>query len=306
MIILFSNACLYENNNTIVYGQYKTHFQSIITNHDYEIVYCNGRSDFFLKIKGQINNLIITFIYSNTSVHIDEPLYFPFEHCDLELNKNSAIISTLCKNYSHRLEEWIQYNLKLGFSGIVIFNNDGNQHTNLNESTKNCIQYATTEQICKKYKGKVFAVDFPYHPFDGNHWNSIQSIALYIGVNAFRKKCRNIALIDADEFIHGPENIEFFLNNYNTIRMHSNVLTNKNHNDILNNNILDLAKYIGEDKYTKVILDTSDIKENEFVFSPHEHYSQTDLPKNIIIHYHCWMNERYNYHENMPMINLKL
>ena len=38
---------------------------------------------------------------------------------DLNSNK-SAIITTMCKNYSHRLEEWIQYNLNLGFSNLII------------------------------------------------------------------------------------------------------------------------------------------------------------------------------------------
>ena len=75
---------------------------------------------------------------------------------------------------------------------------------------------------------------------------------MYIGVNAFRTKCINIALIDADEFIWGPDNIEDFLKNHSIITMRSNILTNKNSDDILNNNILELARYVGENKYTNI------------------------------------------------------
>ena len=81
-------------------------------------------------------------------------------------------------------------------------------------------------------------------------------------------------------------------------------VTNKNDNDLLNNNILQLAKYVGEDKYTKTILHTDKITENEFMSGPHIHPSQTIMNKNDIIHYHCWMNERYKYNKNMPTIDI--
>ena len=136
----------------------------------------------------------------------DVYLHFPFENCDLQIDSTSAIISTLCKDYSHRLDEWIQYNLQLGFSGIVIFNNDGNRENGLHESTEYCVNNHTTEEICNKYKGKVFVVDFPYSPIPTKVWTDIQRVTLTIGVNAFRNKCRNIALIDADEFIYFPNN----------------------------------------------------------------------------------------------------
>lgn len=48
----------------------------------------------------------------------------------MELNDTSAIISTMCKDYSSRLEEWIIYNLNLGFTGIIIFDNDYNNTIN--------------------------------------------------------------------------------------------------------------------------------------------------------------------------------
>ena len=47
--------------------------------------------------------------YFNHGVFV---LSFPFENCNLTLNADSAIISTMCKDYSSRLEEWIEYNFQ--------------------------------------------------------------------------------------------------------------------------------------------------------------------------------------------------
>jgi hypothetical protein len=313
-IVLFDKVCLYNTlkDETIIYGQYTIKFNCVLIDDVIgEVVFKESRPDFYIKLKGKIYNLKTIVFNENTNKLIqleDVHLHFPFEDCDLQLNSKSAIITTICKDYSHRLDEWIQYNLNLGFSGIVIFNNDGNKLNSINESLDFCTKHETTEEICKKYKGKVWVVDMPYSPFINHHWNSIQSITLYIGVNAFRNKCRHIALIDADEFIYFPNNknmkIEDFLENYSTITMQSNILTNKNDNDLLNNNILELAKYVGENKYKKTILHTDKIIENEFIFTPHEHWSETIMNKEDIIHYHCWMNTRYNYNESMPLIDL--
>jgi hypothetical protein len=160
--------------------------------------------------------------------------------------------------------------------------------------------------ICDKYKG-VLLVDFPYLPFEGQHWLTLQKVAFTIGVNAFRGKCRSIALIDADEFIYIPDmkpmNIEQFLQKHKTnICIKSRILTNSS-NDIIDNNILDLAIYLGEEKYTKVILNTSCIGE-EFITGPHNHPKQRLLRTSEIIHYHCWLNERYQYNESMLRVDL--
>jgi len=327
-ILLFNKVCLYDEskNETILYGQYKTKFNSInIINNEtitHALVFCNNRPDFYIKLNGKLSSIDkISFNYdtnsngnnSNSNNNIEFTsikLYYPFENCDLQLDKNtSSIISTICKDYSHRLDEWINYNLKLGFSGIVIFNNDKNKSNGLHESLDNCILDTTITDICKKYKGKVFEVNCPYTNLPGDYWTDIQRMTLHIGVNAFRLKCRNIALIDADEFIYFPKNptmkIEDFLQNYDTtITMRSNILTNKNVNDIINNNILEIANYIGEDKYTKTILNTNKIHEREFIVTPHDHHTQRILDKTDIIHYHVWINKRYNYNESMKYINL--
>ena len=311
--ILFDKLSLYdeENNATIIYGQGNIKDLSI-EEIEYELVFCDNRPEFYIKIIGKIIYLkfIMFILHDEIRIVYDINLEFPFLNCDISLNKNtSSIISTICKNYSHRLDEWIQYNLRLGFSGIIIFNNNSNVSNNINESLENCVEEESIENICNKYKGKVYMVNYPYSPLKGNHWNSIQRTSLNIGVNEFRNKCRNIALIDADEFIYINKNpnikLEDFLQDYETtITMKSNILTNKNNNDILNNNILKLAHYVGEDKYTKTILKTSQIKYLEFIITPHDHPTQIILDKQIIIHYHCWMNNRYNYYKSMEKINL--
>jgi hypothetical protein len=313
IIQLFDKVCLYDTlkNETIIYGQYIRQFNTaLIDNVQYELVFCNNRPDFYIKLKGKINFLeSIIFIENENKLQLNNiNLHFPFDDCNLELNSSSAIITTICKDYSHRLDEWIQYNLNLGFSGIIIFNNNENKLNNINETLNYCNNYGSMEDICKKYKGKVFMVDMPYSPFINEHWNNIQRITLSIGVNAFRNKCRNIALIDADEFIYFPTKvkIEDFLQKYSTITIKSNILTNKNNNDILDNNILQLAKYVGNNLYNKTILHTDKIYENEFIVTPHEHSTQTILGKEEIIHYHCWMNTRYEYNESMPFMDISV
>jgi len=312
-VVLFNKVCLYDTykNETIVYGQYKKQFNriNIDRNISSTVVFCDSRPDFYIKMSGKISTIkTLSFFVADREIKLSNvTLCFPFKGCDLLLNNTSAIISTICKNYSHRLDEWIQYNLQLGFAGIIIFNNDDNNANSINESTENCVLQYSTADICKKYKGKVWMVDFPYSPFDGEHWNTIQRITLHLGVNALRKKCRHIALIDADEFIYLPKTpsvkIETFLKDYSSIAMRSNILTNKHENDILNNNILQLAEYVGEDKYTKAIVHTATLTDNEFIITPHTHPSARMMDKEDIIHYHCWMNTRYAYNDSMAKID---
>lgn len=310
-IILFNDVCLFDVNKTIIYGQYNSKFISIKIKPDlqFTVIFCGNRNDFYIKIYTKINYIDeITFINSKDIKVIkkDILLCFPFENCNLSLNCDSAIISTMCKDYSSRLEEWIEYNLNLGFSGIVIFDNDENKNNKINEPLEFLQNNGSINNICKKYKGKVHCVKFNYKPIKGEHWNNIQRVSLHIGVNAFRNKCGKIALIDADEFIHIPNktNIVDFLSEYKgeTFTMQSNILTNKSNNDIINNNILDLCLYVGENKYTKTCIDTGKLMPMEFIVTPHNHPTEILLNKDKIIHYHCWVNSRYEYNENMTEI----
>lgn len=310
-IILFSDACLFDENKTIIYGQYDSKIKSIKINPNLQFitVFCETRNDFYIEIYDKISYIDeITFInFADIEViKKDIVLYFPFENCNLSLNTDSAIISTMCKDYSSRLEEWIEYNLNLGFSGIVIFDNDGNKNNMINESLEFLQNNGPISNVCKKYEGKVICVKFNYQPFKGAHYDNIQRIALHIGVNAFRNKCAKVVLIDADEFIHIPNksNIIEFLSDYKgeTLTIQSNILTNKSNNDVINNNILDLCLYVGPDKYTKTLIDTSKIMPMEFIVTPHNHPTEILLNKDKIIHYQCWVNSRCEYNENMSEI----
>jgi hypothetical protein len=306
-IILFNDVSLFIKNKTIIYGQYDLHFNNIkiAPEIEHKIIFCEKKKDFYIEIPYKIF-LIEEIIFGDKISFKNVKLFFPLEKCDLQLNPDSNIISTFCKDYSSRLEEWILYNLKLGFSGIIIFDNDKNKKNKINESLENRQDNGNIKNICEKYKNKVFRVEFNYEPIQGNHYDTIQRISLHIGVNAFVGKCAKIALIDADEFIHIPNNynINHFLSHYRgkTITIRSNILTNKKTDDLIDNNILDLCLYVGEDKYTKTILDTSNIDRMEFIVTPHKHPTQIILEKDKIIHYHCWVNSRYIYKETMEKI----
>jgi hypothetical protein len=320
MIFILDKICVYNEttNETLLYGQYTKKFikLDIDTKIEYSILYASigWHYDFIIKFKEKINLLSYIKFYFDNLQEIEFTnikLEFPLEKCNLMLDKNkSAIISTICKDYSHRLDEWIQYNLQLGFSGIVIYDNDNNKTNGLHEPITNCIITKTTKEICEKYKEKVFRIECPYEPFPTGYWTDIQRLTLSIGVNMFKDKCKFITIIDADEFIYTPRtpniNIEEFLDKYNnTLTMQSNILTNKNSDDIIDNNILDISKYIGENLYTKTILYTNSIKDYEFISTPHTHPSQIVMDKADILHYHCWVNQRYEYKAHMQEINIK-
>jgi len=319
MIILFNKACVYDrlNNKVKLFGHYEKMFNEIKSNiilSNVKVFFCENRPDFLIEYSIDnynhdnifIENLI--FCFDNTNiVFTNLKLEFPFDNFKFDKNY-SAIISTICKDYSHRLDEWIQYNLKLGFSGIIIFNNDENKANSIHEPREYCVNDKSMKEITDKYNGKVLLIDFPYVPLKDEYWTNLQRNTLSIGVNAMREYCKYIALIDADEFIHIPNmdkmNIETFLNKYNnTITMKSNLITNKNNNDMIDNNIIALAEYLGEDKYTKTILYTHHINENEFIITPHKYPTEIILEKDVIIHYHCWINNRYQYDESMEKIS---
>jgi len=308
---IYPSACIVDSDSILLYGQYynvKVKCVEVRLNNElvpcsFEL--CKHRPDFCIKILGKkstdFKNRSCRFIFDNYLSIDNINLKFPFEDIS---GIGPNIISTLCKNYNHRLDEWIKYNFNLGFDAIVIFNNEKNMKSALNEN-ENKIEEMNV--VTKNYK-RVYVIDFPYEPFQGEHWNTIQRISLSIGCNAFRKICRYIALIDADEFIYIEKNKQIgdFLIRYNTtFSVQSNILTNKSNDDTIDNNILSICNYVGENKYTKVFLRTSEMSENEFVISPHDHLSKITLDKKDIIHYHCWVNERYSYQEGMAQIDLK-
>ena len=97
--------------------------------------------------------------------------------------------------------------------------------------------------------------------------------------------------------------IEDFLQRYqNAINMSSNLLTNRSNEDIIDNNVLEIAKYVGPDKYKKVIIYTQRYK-TEFIMTPHNYPGETVLSKDVIVHYHSWLNDRLVYDEDMIEFN---
>jgi hypothetical protein len=320
-ILLYDKTVIIKNNDIFIYGYYKNERPTNIfikcSNNciKYDIIFYEHRNDFYIKIifDNEITfneeyNLVFNFI--NEIIEFNNIKFeFPFVNFNLNLNNNkSAIICTMCKNYTHRLEEWIKYNLKLGFSGIVIFDNDSNNSNSITESTEYCNNSKSIYEIRDNYKDYVFIINFPYCPISETHWNNVQRMCFTIASNAMKNKCKYIAIIDADEFIYLPKNpnmnIESFLSQYRKgILFYSNILTNKNNNDIIDNNVLNLNLYLGKDHDSKVILNTNYIKENEFLFTPHWHRQVHKLSKDDIIFYHIWLNSRYNYNENMIKIN---
>ena len=325
-IILCCETCIYNNDKCLIYGQYrniniKTTLYKIINYENtllkfiwtkennnfneendiknFEIVFSNKRPDFYLILNEKLcylKNKRCIFIFNN--IIIEYQLKFPFENLNLELNvSNSAIISTMIQNYSNRIEEWIKYHLKLGFSAIILFENRSKYE-----------DFLETKKIINKYKNKVLLIKFPYKSFVGKHWNSIQRLTLSISVNAFKNKCKFISLTDADEFIYIPKNvlklnIETFLKKYKrTICMSSYILTNKLSNEQFNNNVLEKAIYLGKEMYTKIIIHTNDVKNKNFIITPHEYKNQQVICKRELIHYHIWLNDRYKFNSNMKKI----
>lgn len=305
-ILLYYSTCIYHDNEIFLYGQYTKKFERISIDRDNPIVvvFSHDRPDFLIRIRVMdLSDCHFSFVFHYETADIemrDFVLEFPFEHMRLSLDPNrSAIISTMCKYSSDRLDEWIHYHLKLGFSGIVVFNNNeegGEQDIKDNQNLG---------KLVAKYGDRIMIVPFPYQTIH-EFFNHVQRISLTIGIQAFRSKCKFVCTTDVDEFVYLPENpyrgVEDFLSEYDTtITIQSNVLTNRNLDDEIHNNILDLALFIGEDKYTKTILRTSCIGINEMIHSPHNHPKETILDKGKLIHYHCWMNSRCYYEDNMPL-----
>lgn len=319
--IIFNEACIYNNESTILFIQSRRTITNIsiinsnddkIYNIDYTICNVEGLPCFDYGITIHDNNKIdnINIIINNIKLS-NIKIYYPFDEIEKHISSNMNIVSTLVKNYNHRLDEWIQYNIKLGFDKIIIFNNEASKSHSLNEGN-DC--YEKMNVVTDKYKDCVYVINFPYSAFYGTHWNNIQRQSLHISLTAFNNKCNFCAYIDADEFIYmsNTNNIKMFLKDFNkTLQIHSNILTNKNNKDIISNNILSLCNYIGENSYTKVLIYMKNIpciqgSNNIIKYLPNPHATPYDvkIDKAIIMYYHCWVNERYQYNTSQKYISL--
>lgn len=213
----------------------------------------------------------------------------------LACDRSAVIASTMIQNYSHRLIEWIHYHLKLGFSRIILFDNNSDDDTH--------------EKIKRLNDSRVIHIPFNYGTFPGYTFEEIQRITLSIALNAYKKECHWICYTDADEFIQIPDikpmRIDAYLNNrkfqrYKAVTMQSILLTNKANQESIDNNVLDLCRF-SDDKpaYTKIILNTQKNKRTHFLKSPHRIRGEFLPPSQEIYHGHFWANERLSYHAGM-------
>jgi hypothetical protein len=332
-IQLYSLVALYDEtcDLTTIAGQFHTDIKilKVTSSPQCTLQRCNQRPDFFLHFKGKLTEVSeITFNVEFNDKHTEIRFYtvelvFPFEEMALQLDfGTSAVISTMCKDYSFRLDEWLQFNLQLGFSGIVVFDNDANVQNVIhekyrNENTSYHPPLLSTKQICEKYKERVHVINFPYSPFKSKeppglnwrnigHWTVLQRITLTLGANGLRKKCKHIAFIDPDEFLYMSndpfQSIEDFLQKYNSVRVQFCYVTNKGDADFIDNNIVSLCKhgYIPTNEVDahhmdggKLLLSTDQITPYEFIVTPHKH-SSAIFPIDVreLICYHCWVNKR--------------
>ena len=266
---------------------------------------CEMSSDFTIEIfntkkEDIIGKRLICVIYHKSEKltlkydKITEPIIFPFEDIQKDgYNKDESVfIATFSVSTNNRIEEWIQYNLKLGFDGIVILHHDP---WNIDKE-----MYKITD----KYKN-VYVIHFPYRCC-GGHWRNVQRMGLTVGLSGLRKFTKWVSLIDVDEFIfihkHKKNDIKLFLEEYSDfekdIKIQSRLITNKendkNFKDI-DYNFLNYARYVGGKKYTKMIFNCKNYKGVFFIATPHDSRRHKMLPIDEIIHYHLWANARYKY-----------
>ena len=256
--------------------------------------------------------------YTINNIHLE----FPYEEPDtkkmtqkLDISR-SAIVSTMVQvtAFSNRIYEWIDYQIKLGFSGIVIFDN-----TISHDFQSKCLpiepnimrtpcvtSYNSTlkDDIIKKYRDKISLItiiSFPYISMKTRNWEIIHRMSLIIGTQAMRQKCHFIAPFDVDEFIYIPP-----LNSYqgieNLLQKHKDhsvaigsllIRTNSSFQDeLINNDVLRHAKYINRALTTKIIFNTKFLLPVEFITTSHKHYSEYNLDSSQIIFYHAWLQRR--------------
>lgn len=342
MVALYDKSC----DLTTIAGQYHLDLKilKVTSTQSCALRKCWCRPDFFLHFEGRptkVSELVFNVEFNGEHTEIklvDVELLFPFDEMRLQLDaKNSAVISTMCKDYSFRLDEWIRFNLQLGFSGIVVFDNDMNHQTTINEkqgiSQKTAYHpdLLSTRQICERYKDKVHVISFPYSPlkcedpcsdkwWDIGHWNVIQRITLTLGAHGLREKCKHIGFLDPDEFLYMTNNssqsIEELLQKHDSVRVQHFYLTNKGYADFINNNVISLCKYgyLPTESSNKVdsehmegcklLLATDQIDPYDFIVTPHKHPSAIEPIKvEELICFHCWVNERMCYKEDMEETN---
>jgi len=315
---VINNCCFKHDDKSYVvcFGHWKYKEKKHELKEVMDTLKCTNKDGSLIDIKLQNHENIITIemekghsniINIKTSKHEvnDIILHFPFEDAFIGCNNDINIISTMCRMYNFRLDEWINYHLNLGVDKIIIFNNTKNGAPNNQGDQDNDPDMS---KVTNKYGDKVFIIDFPYKGLPGHHWNTLQSVSLFIGLHAMKTKAKYITFTDADEFITvvNDDIRSFCANNNKTFQLHSKFLTNKGDNDVIDNNILQICNYVGKDSIKKMMVYTENYYSNNpffCFFNPHT--TQKNMAHSRDIHfYHCWVNRRLKYNENMKYFNL--
>lgn len=312
-ILLFNDHVIKCSDKYMLFGQYlEGHFSArdikslALKNNLQEpvsirVILHKKRNDFYIVIsdsedvKQNKYHLYLKQILIVGDITLKTPLATPSQKDE----KLSSSIITMVQNYSNRITEWIDYHIKLGFSQIIIFDNNSKD--------------ATTARINEINNPRVIVYAFNYKPLEGQHWANVQRMQLTIGKMALQDKADWICFIDADEFICLPNmqrpNIEAFLaqrkyKRAKALRIESILLTNKGRYDLVENNILELCRYSDfAPKYTKLIINSKLTQKTTFIKSPHKMKGQLILPKEDIYHGHCWCNQRLEYVHSMEQID---
>ena len=307
-IFLFSEHAVEQDDSLIIYGQYNpqkldrsfaNHFE-LFQEEKYiacKIEVFQRRNDFQISIK-------------KTSLSLTKPITARLKKTEktmsitpLQLSHlmkpNTVTIVTMIKNYAHRIVEWIDYHITLGFSHIVIFDNGSSD--------------GLEDALSKYSRDQITIIPFPYIPFPNRCFADTQRIAHNIGVNALKKSCAWVCLLDADEFVYLPKmkvmNIERFLSNplyryFKAICMSSILLTNKADDETFNNNLLEQCRFTdNKPAYTKIFLNQSSKFRIPFLKNPHRIRGQLKLSRRKIYHSHIWANKRMQY--NTKMIEIR-
>ncbi len=252
----------------------------------------NRRHDFFLEIPVESSSQAFRVSMNNKTIFTEVHFSSPFR--SLGCSDSAAIIATMVKNFEHRLFEWLDYHLAIGFSRIILYDNGSTDQT--------------LQRIAELNDPRIVTIPFHYAHFADQTFADTQRIALSTAITAYRKYCGWVCLIDADEFIQipgmNPMNIEIFLSakrfrSRRAVTMPSILLTNKGNNDPIKNNILELCRFSNnEPKYTKMFINARKSHKIDFIKNPHRLRGQTQLKKTELYHGHFWCNDRLTYHSD--------
>jgi hypothetical protein len=316
-IQIFHNHCivsskirLYANFNWKYYSQDEINKIKILINNeklnDYKIVIServiwrwsmkNSDRQFYIELPFlDLNNGNFTFLIEDKILYENIKL----DKINVSIKNCFSCVLTMMQNEENRVQEWINYNFKLGFSKIIIF---------LNNSTDN-----TKLKINELDNNNIIVIPFNYKAFYCGKskicFREIQCSCLSIFMNYIKKKVNWVSWQDCDEFITLPNkensnNINNFLKkNEGEIAINiSSILCTNKLDIIVANNIFENCIYSDfKPNYKKFIVN---LQRCNIDFFQYVHNVKTEKIMNFNeIHYrHCWVNGRCKFNENMKLV----